>query len=419
MFEKLYKRGPTLVRHRQGPLAVEREIFLRRLAEEGHQVRGSLVIAADYLLVVAEWLRLSERQGESIGIGEIEEQAERWSARATRRFRKGTRSDRARQRFTGIAVRWLTFLGRFQAPKVVVTPFDPWLAEYSHFLRHERGLRESTILASCSHIRQFLCRLGEPPAALATVTIDRVQRMLIEQLEEAHWKRNTVQGYVGALRGFFRFAARHGWTPAKLAVAIDTPRVYQQETIPSGPTWDQVGRLLATTEGDQALNIRDRAILLLLAVYGFRAGEVARLTLENISWSLETLSVERGKTRMTQTFPLCRSVGNAILRYLREVRASTSHRALFLQYWLPLPLKSSGISRIALKRLKLAGITLARPGAHALRHACATHLLEQGLTLKEIGDHLGHQSPDSTRIYAKVNLTQLRCVAELDLGGVA
>jgi len=419
MFEQLYRRGATLARHQDGPLAVERERFLRHLADDQQQHKCQLVIAANYLLIVAEWLRLAERDGELIGQEEIEEQAEQWSVRVTGRFRKGSRSDRARQRFTGFAIRWLSFMERFEAPRVPSTPYDDWLLEYEHFLRHERNLVESTIDARCRDVRRFLCRLNVPPRDLAEVSVDIVQRTLIDQLEDSHWKRSTVQGFVGALRGFFRYAERQQWTPAKLAEAIDSPRVFQHESLPSGPTWEQVQKLIATTRGDYRTHIRDRAILLLLAVYGFRAGEVARLTLDSINWQDNVLSLMRGRSGVNQTFPLCRPVGNAIARYLREGRASSPHRSLFLQYWRPRPLTSHGVTYIVLKRLKAAEIELQRPGAHALRHACASHLLEQGLTMKEIGDHLGHQLPETTRIYAKVNLQQLRQVADLDLGGVA
>ncbi len=298
------------------------------------------------------------------------------------------------------------------------TPYDDWLQQYETFLKEERELVDSTIDARCRDVRRFLHRLDVPPQDFASVTVDRIQRTLMGQLEEADWKRNTVQGFVAALRGFFRYAERKKWAPPKLAESIESPRVYQHESIPIGPTWDQVRHVIATTDGEGRSNHRDRAILLLLAVYGFRAGEVARLTLDSINWHDEKLTLTRGRNGVTQLFPLCRPVGNAIALYLREERASSTHRSLFLQYWRPLPLSSHSVTRVALKRLKAANIELQRPGAHALRHACASHLLQQGLTMKEIGDHLGHQYPDSTRIYAKVNLQQLRQVANLDLGGV-
>ena len=84
----------------------------------------------------------------------------------------------------------------------------------------------------------------------------------------------------------------------------------------------------------------------------------------------------------------------------------------------PRPLSPSTVYLIVSRRLRLVRPTLPRHGAHALRHACATHLLEEGVSLKEIGDYLGHRHPDSTRIYAKVDLPSLRKVADFDLGGL-
>lgn len=417
MFDMLYKSPRILARHRNGPLAAEREAFLRKLADEGTK-RSNLLIAASYLLIVAERLRLADSKQRRVGLAEVKTEAAHWSARKTGRFKKGPRSDRARQRFTGFALRWLSFVDRFEAPETPVTPFDEWIDHFADHLRCEKGLNDDTIAWYCSHLRKFLCRLDITSSELSGVTIGQVERTLTEQLEEAGWARKTVQLHVGVLRGFFRLAERNRWAPRGIADAIDSPRIYHDETLPGGPSWDDVQRLIATTDDGRPIDIRDRAILLLLAVYGLRAGEVVRLTLESLDWSNETLSLQRGKTRKAQTFPLSRTVGDAIARYLRKIRPQSPHRELFLRFDRPLPLRSGGLTRIVQKRLKAANISLVRSGAHALRHACATRLLDQGFTLKEIGDHLGHESLDSTRIYAKVNIGQLRHVADLDLGGM-
>ena len=194
------------------------------------------------------------------------------------------------------------------------------------------------------------------------------------------------------------------------------PCVYAQESIPSGPSWDDVRRLLATTERDRPSDIRDRAILLLLIVYGFRSGEVRQLRLDDLDWEQELIHVRRSKQRRTQVFPLSRTVGDAILRYLKEVRPRTSLREVFLALNAPLrPLRGCTLGQMVASRLRPLGLSLAHYGPHVLRHACATHLLNQGHSMKEIGDYLGHSSPQSTYVYAKVNLTGLRTVADVNL----
>jgi integrase len=156
---------------------------------------------------------------------------------------------------------------------------------------------------------------------------------------------------------------------------------------------------------------------MLLAVYGLRRGEVARLQLDDLDWEGERIVVSRPKQHRIQSYPLVSTVGEAILRYLREARPRSAHRTLFLTLAAPIrPLSALSITPIVRTRLSALGVDLPRRGAHCLRHACANHLLDSGFSLKQIGDHLGHRSANSTLGYTKIDLTELRKVAEIDLG---
>lgn len=197
---------------------------------------------------------------------------------------------------------------------------------------------------------------------------------------------------------------------------IESPRIYLQEGLPKGPSWQDVQRLLDSSSGDRLADVRDHAILLLLAIYGLRRGEVARLRLEDIDWFGDRIVVVRPKQRRTQYYPLVPAVGKAILRYLRKVRGRCEHRTLFLTLNAPLrPLSGASISAVVRTRVRSLSISLASNGAHCLRHACAGHLLSAGFSLKQIGDYLGHRSANTTIGYTKIDLTGLRQVAELDL----
>jgi len=252
---------------------------------------------------------------------------------------------------------------------------------------------------------------------LTDLTISDIDLLLQVLGEQRGNSRATLQKVAGDLRAFFRFGAARGWCRKGLAEAIKSPRVYSMDSLPSGPSWEDVKRLLALTEGDGRSDIRDRAILMLLSVYGLRAGEVQRLRLEDFDWEGELLSVQCSKTRKGRVFPLSRPVGDAVLRYITRVRPRTGHREVFLSLRGPIrPIPA--LWPIVSKRLRHLGVTITHYGPHALRHACATHLLAEGLSLKHIGDHLGHSDPDATRIYAKVDITGLRQVADLDLGGL-
>ena len=222
-----------------------------------------------------------------------------------------------------------------------------------------------------------------------------------------------------ALRVFFQHAAVRGWCPTSIAAGIDGPRLFRYEGLPVGPSWPDVQRLIASTGGDSARDIRDHAILILLATYGFRSGEVAGLRLEDVNWEGEILTIVRPKQRRAQQCPLVSEAGEAILRYLQRVRPHCARREIFLTLKAPFRrLSQRALYHVVSTRLSALGIHVPRRGPHSLRHACAGHLLAEGFSLKEIGDHLGHRSAYATRIYAKVDLAGLREVANFDLGGL-
>jgi site-specific recombinase XerD len=230
------------------------------------------------------------------------------------------------------------------------------------------------------------------------------------------WKRSSLSCLASSLRSFFRYAEGQGWCAPGIAAVIESPRLYAREGIPEGPSWEDVQRLLESTCGDRPADIRDHAILMLLAIYGLRRGEVARLRLDDLDWAGERIVVPRPKQRRIQYYPLVPTVGEAILRYLREVRPRSAQRSLFLTMAAPIrPLSAPSLTPIVRTRLNALGVDLPRRGAHCLRHACASHLLSSGFSLKQIGDHLGHRTANSTLSYTKVDLAGLRQVAELDL----
>lgn len=277
--------------------------------------------------------------------------------------------------------------------------------------------RRPQLRFAVNNSRTFFLAIRHPDVSLSTITINDIDTYLAYRGNHG-WSRASLHTLADALRSFFRYAEAQGWTRG-IAAAIDAPRTYAQEGLPLGPTWEEVQKLIASFSGNSAADIRDRAIVLLLAIYGLRRSEVARLRLEDVDWVGEILQVTRPKQRCTQQYPLDLEVGEAILRYLKEARPRGKERELFLTLNAPIrPLNPSCISPIVRSRLNALGIQVPRRGAHCLRHACARHLLAAGFSLKQIGDQLGHRSAAATRIYVKVDLDGLRQVAELDLEGM-
>lgn len=421
MFEQLFERPKALAWHHRGPLVEERRAYLAHLHSDQGMARSYLRLVARYLIAVAESLRLDQRPDELISTAEIQERATLWAnlrkQHQSRRQHAGQRSSAARLRFIRFATSWLRFLGRLQMPTKPSTPYDEWIAAFSDHLQRDKGLSDKTVSAHCLYARDFLQRLASTPENCSRLTPPQIEAALVQKLTAASYARSTMRHYGEALRAFFRYAQMQQWCPAGLAEGILLPRISQQEQLPKGPSWQVVQQVIAYVGGDHPKDIRARALLLLLATYGLRAGEVVRLRLQDFDWENEILVVTRPKCGRSQTFPLCCTVGQAVLRYLKEARPRSSHRQVFLLSRAPYrPLTRGALTRLICRRFAALGNGIPAYGPHALRHACATHLLECGLSLKEIGDHLGHQHPDSTRFYAKVDVAQLRRVADIDLG---
>ena len=292
---------------------------------------------------------------------------------------------------------------------------DGWLKEFDHYMINERGLSEATRRGRDWIIRRFLNRALRGRRLQTILSIKEVDAHLQWLGEQCGYSRTSLQMVASCLRPFCRYASTRGWCDENLADAIRSPRVYSLDSVPIGPSWDDVQRLLALTEGDKPTDIRARAIIMLLAIYGLRASEVKHLRLENFDWERELLSVSISKIRTKRIFPLSRGVGDAVLRYIREARPRTVNREVFLTLD-GRPLKD--IYMIVSIRLRRLRTNIPHHGPHALRHACATHLLAEGCSLKQIGDQLGHQDPDATRIYAKADISGLRKVGDVDLGGL-
>jgi site-specific recombinase XerD len=312
----------------------------------------------------------------------------------------------------------MAFLGKLAVDPPPVTRNAIVLNEFETFLLDERGLALSTIQRCCWHARGFLDHLKRAGRTLRRVRLEDVDSYMAV-LTASGWRRSSLPGVADALRSFLRFAQSRGLCKPGLAGAVAAPRIYADERLPAGLAWSTVTRLIASSQGDTISDIRDRALLLLLSVYGLRGSEIRALRLDDIDWDNGTISVRRPKQRHTQQYPLDATTGEAILRYIREARPRTECRRVFLNLLAPArPITHISIYHAVHKRLRVLGLQGPRRGPHALRHACARKLLASGFTFKQVGDQLGHRSSAATRVYAKVDLGSLREVAEIDLRGI-
>lgn len=413
MFDQLFKQAAVAKRHTDAPLCCERLRYLRHLERHG-AARGTLLKTAPYLLAVVSVLGWAYPVG--ITPQQIRSAAGQWIARQPgSRFMKNGKA--ARTTFVSIASDWFRFLGVLRVESID-PPYSAQLEAFTKHMCEERALSLATI-------RMLRCRVAELLRFVASqnISLDRLSIDVIDQLTDIKTSRDkltraSMQAYVYHLRSFLRYAESQGWCQPGLASAIRPARVYRGEVPPTGPSWDDVGKLLAGTEGDEPRQIRARAVILLFVLYGLRSSEVRRLHLTDLDWKNRLIRVRRSKqTQHVQTYPLTATVADALARYLRQVRERSHHREVFLHVRAPYrPLSNSALWQIVSRRMLPLNLDLKHHGPHSLRHACATRLLERGMRMKDIGDFLGHRNPASTAIYAAVNLVDLRRVAELDMG---
>jgi integrase/recombinase XerD len=193
---------------------------------------------------------------------------------------------------------------------------------------------------------------------------------------------------------------------------IDTPRVYRLEQLPRALPWNTVWAFLQSIDRTYASGMRDYAMFLLIATYGLRGCDIAGLKLSDIGWRAGEMHINQSKTRCPLRLPLTDQVAEALLVYLREGRPRSSYREIFLTAQAPiLPIKRQTVGYAFRNRAKRSALDMPFSGVHCLRHSYAVRLLRQGVSLKNIGDLLGHRSTESTCVYLRLNVDDLREVA--------
>jgi integrase/recombinase XerD len=417
LFNRLFERRHARKRHTSAPLVRERLLYLQYW-DDLKARDGTLRRMAQYQLLIMDLLRFHTVR--KISIREIEEAAEKWAENEKVHRWNNTYSRYSKRRFIYDAVSWFKMLGCLTAEPEPPIPFQEYRDRYLDYMVQEQGLAGETVYGRSCLLKDFMVNINERVKTFAAILPGTIDDVLIKKHDRDGLSRRSVQSYASVVRSFLRYAENQQWCQKGLASSIKAPRVYRHETLPSSPGWNDVQKLLVSSQTDYATDVRDYAVLLLLTVYGMRRSEVAGLKLQDIDWKNEQIYLRRAKRSKPQVFPLSQTVGEAILRYLKQVRPK--HRSLqevFVGRRSPYqPLTAGAIYAIVNRRLKPLQLPIRHHGPHALRHACATHLINEGFSLKEISDHLGHQELETTRIYTKVDLVNLRKVADQNWEGL-
>lgn len=405
MLKEFFKQGDFLERLHSNPLREHLDSFASSLVEDAYAastVRSKLL----WVVELGWWLK--------------EEQltAAQLSENIVDRFLKQLRRSGRLQ--GGQRPTILRFVVDLQSQGVVPLP-EPVcdtspLAElerrYECYLRSERGLTTATVVNYRPVAHGFLVHhFGDGPLRLEELTGSDISTYVLAYARSQG--ANRAHRLVTALRSFCRFLLREARIQVDLAACVPTVAHWRLSSVPKFLTEEEVRRLLDGCDRTTATGRRDYAVLVLLARLGLRAGEVVALEIDDIDWRAGEVMI-RGKGLVHERLPLPTEPGEALAAYLRRDRPATRSRRVFVRMKAPHSgfAGPSTVSTIVRRALERADLHPPAKGAHILRHTLATGMLRGGASMSEIGQVLRHRSPNTTEIYAKVDLSGLRSIAQ-------
>lgn len=400
-----YLRDPAAVeRRRAGLFGAHLDSFTATVSELGYcksTVRLQLWLLDD----LERWLKRRH-----LTLVNVDEQT-------TNQFLEKQRRKGRRRRGDGQTVR--RFLAHLRdkgvipsaEPTIDDSPLAMLQKRYENYLRKERGLASTTVARYWVFVRDFIVeRFEYGPICVRDLVPDDVSGFLLRHARSG--SPGVAKLMVAALRSFFRFLFQHGETESDLAGAVPTVPAWRLKEVPRYLKPEEVERVVHACDRDTSVGCRDRAVILLLSRLGLRASEVIALELDDIDWRAGVITV-RGKGCFHDRLPLPVDVGEAIATYLQLHRPQCKTRRVFIRSKAPLRgfANPSSISTIVCRALERAGLQPDFKGAHILRHSLATGMLRRGASMAEIGEILRHRVPNTTEIYAKVDVQGLRSLA--------
>lgn len=395
-----------------GPLASCIDGFSARLASQGYAkstAKEKLRLVAD----LSRWLHRGK-----LPVAALDERRVNQFLTYRRRDARVRHGDAATCR---MLLRYLRDLGSIPPPTEAIddSPLHRIARDFRRFLASERGLSPATLINYLPTVQRFLAeRFGSETLRLDALCPHDIHRFILHHAQRV--SRSRAKLMVTALRSFLHFLHQRGDTTTDLAEALPSVANWRLSELPKSLTPEQIERLLASCDPRTTLGQRDYAILLLLARLGLRAGEVVALTLDDLDWEAGTFIV-RGKGNRQERLPLPHDVGEALVNYLCHGRPRCATRRLFVRLQAPQRgfASSAAICDVVRRALARTGLDPAFKGAHLLRHSLATRMLRSGASLEEIGEILRHRHPETTQIYAKVDLNALCALAQPWPGGAS
>jgi len=402
MLTDFFRSPLTLERYRSGLVGPHLDSFTEWLNDRGYQ-RISIRRHVREVVHFATWAKTAGIPVEGLKQAALDRLHIFLDHREPLRPRNG--GDQHLCQSAGIFVRFFEDTGVVcgLAPSTATpSPAEGIWAEFTEWMRAQRGTMSSTLTGYRRPISALLQNLGTDPSAFSA---EGLRHFLLQQVKQSSQEQS--KNLATALRMFLRFLIARGDCPVGLDYAIPTVARWRLAALPKYLPAHDVERLIQSCDPASMLGARDRAILLLIARLGLRAGDVSALRFGDLHWS-EAALVVSGKNRREVRLPLPQDVGDAILRYLHHCRPRVLSERVFITVVAPyVPISRQGVGRSVRRTLRRTGISAPTEGAHLLRHSAATNLLREGASLSAIGALLRHASIETTTVYAKVDVGML------------
>ena len=403
-----YEKADARVRAIGGTSAEHLSSFVTWLGSQQYSA-GYACIVARHALAFGRW-----REGRGIEVDAlIDDDIERYQRSRARRRSRRPETRRQERQALALLLFFLREQGLCAGAASCATGIDRVAADFAQHLQRDHALASATVDAYTRVARQFLAwRFGQADVCLPDLRPSDAIAFVLQ--ESKRMSPPAVKGVANALRSFLRFGEFRGEIPAGFAAGVPSVATWTATPpIPKAIAAEHAQRAIDSCDCSTPVGQRDRAVLLLLARLGLRACEIIRLALDDIDWDQAQLRI-RGKGGRQSLLPLPADVGAAIAAYVQNGRPTCEDRHLFVRSRAPvrgLLDGSDGVGSIVRYALKRAMVDAPHRGSHQFRHALAAHMLRQGASLPEIGQVLRHRSPQTTSIYAKVDLDALRTVA--------
>lgn len=287
------------------------------------------------------------------------------------------------------------------------------LNEYINFLRDYQCSSETTIVVRRNFVKPFLLYLGSiaQPSKLHMLRAKAIHDYILTTSTPLH--RASKKHLTSSIRSFLKFAFIKGYLKSNLVEAVPVITTWKLDRLPQNISWDDVQKLLTMPNLTTHIGRRDYAIILLLVRYGVRIGQVTMLKLKDIHWQQNIICFAACKHSNPLRLPLYKDVAKALLNYIKKDRMTAEFQELFLTargHQRPLSKNNHYQNRIKKYFLK-AEIVSSSQGSRIIRHAFATQLVNNKVPIKNIADLLGHKHIETTFIYTKVDIVQLRELA--------